>query len=183
MGYVKYLIFRINNRKYAIELNHVSGTEQNYSVIPFPDAPFGIQGLINLRGKLIPVYSLRQRFGMNPEITDSGRSVLIARTSGIMIAYEADGVECIEEVDEDKVKNMPEMASNDDTSFMNKVLNINNQIIVVIDVNKVLSPEDVEILERMIEERIEADRKAEEEKKSAELAAKEDEIPQESVEE
>ena len=176
MSYVKYLIFRIENRKYAIELNHVNGTEQNYSVIPFPDAPFGIEGLINLRGKLIPVYSLRRRFGLNPKITDPGKSALIARTSGIMIAYEVDSVEFIEELNSDDIKTMPKMASNDETAFMNKVLNVKNQIIVVVDVNQVLSSEAIEQLEKMIEERTEADRRAEEERKAAELAAKEKEL-------
>jgi len=54
------------------------------------------------------------------------------------------------------------------------VLNIKNEIIVVVDVNKVLSQEDIESLERMLEERSEADRKAEEERKAAELKAKEE---------
>lgn len=178
MRYVKYLIFRIENRKYAIELNHVNGTEQNYSVIPFPDAPFGIRGLINLRGKLIPVYSLRQRFGMDPKITDPGKSALIARTSGIMIAYEVDSVEFIEELEADDVKEMPKMASNDETTFMNKIINVKNQIVIVVDVNKVLSPEAIEQLEKMIEERTAADKKAEEERKAAERAAKEAEAAQ-----
>lgn len=174
MSYVKYLIFKIENRKYAIDLVHVNGTEQNYSISPIPDAPFGVSGVINLRGKLIPVYSLRQRFGLDPEITDPGKSALIARTSGIMVAYEVDNVEFIEELDDSTIKEMPRMASNDDTAFMNKVLNIKNEIIVVVDVNKVLSQEDIESLERMLEERSEADKKAEEERKAAELKAKEE---------
>ena len=180
MSYVKYLIFKIENRKYAIELNHVNGTEQNYSIIPIPDAPEGIQGLINLRGKLIPVYSLRQRFGLDPRITNPGKSALIARTSGIMIAYEVDAVDFIEELETDEVQTMPKMASNEETAFMNKVLNIRNQIIVVIDVNKVLSTDAIEALERLIEERTEADKRAEEERKAAELAAKEAELAKET---
>lgn len=173
MRYVKYLIFKIGDRKYAIDLVHVNGTEQHYSIIPIPDAPEGIQGLINLRGKLVPVYSLRQRFGMNPRIDNPGKSALIARTSGIMIAYEVDQVDFIEEVEADTVKEMPKMASNDETAFMNKVLQVGKDIIVVIDVNQVLSAEAIETLERMIEERTEAERKEEEAKRKAELAAKE----------
>ena len=174
--YVKYLVFRIEDRKYAIELNHVNGTEQNYSIIPFPDAPFGVQGIINLRGKLVPVYSLRQRFGMDTNITNPGKSALIARTSGIMIAYEVDCVEFIEEVDSTEIREMPKMASNDETAFMNKILHVKNQIVVVVDVNKVLSAEAIEQLEKMIEERTAADKKAEEEKRAAELVAKEAEM-------
>lgn len=180
MRYVKYLIFKIENRKYAIELNHVNGTEQKYSINPIPDAPEGIQGLINLRGTLVPVYSLRKRFGLNPDITDPGKSVLIARTSGIMIAYEVDAIDFIEELEADEIQPMPKMASNDETAFMNKVLNIKNQIIVVIDVNKVLSAEEIEALERLIEERTQADKKAEEERRAAELAAKEAELAKET---
>ncbi len=174
MGYVKYLVFRIDDRKYAINLIHVNGTEQQYSVSPIPDAPFGITGMINLRGELVPVYSLRMRFGRSSEITSPEKSALIARTSGIMIAYEVDNVESIEEVDESCVKEMPIMASNEETVFMNKVVQIKNQIIVVIDVNKILSDDAIESLERLIKQQADAEKKALEEKRAAELAAKEE---------
>lgn len=176
MGYVQYLIFKIENRKYAIELAYVNGTEQSYSVSPIPDAPFGIDGLINLRGKLVPVYSLRQRFGMDSVITNPAKSAIIAKTSRITMAYEVDEVEFIEQVNEDDIKEMPHIAGNEETSFMDKVLHIKNEIIVVVDVNKVLSADIIETLERMLEERSEAEKKAEEGRRAAELAEKEKEL-------
>ena len=176
MGYTQFLIFKIDNRKYAIELGYVNGTEQSYSISPIPDAPAGVDGLINLRGKLVPVYSLRQRFGMDSVITNPAKSAIIARTSRITMAYEVDEVQFIEEVNEDDIKEMPHIAGNEETSFMDKVLRIKNEIIVVVDVNKVLADEVIKTLERMLEERTEAEKKAEEEKRAAELAAKEKEL-------
>lgn len=179
MAYVKFLIFNIGNRKYAIDLVHINGTEQGYNIIPFPDAPECVEGLINLRGKPVPVYSLRERFGLDKKIDDPGKSVLLARTSGIMIAYEVDSVDCIHEMDNKDIKEMPRMASNDETLFLNRVIQIGKDIVVVVDVNKVLSNEAIEKIEQLIEERTEAERKAEEERKAAELAAKEAEFAKE----
>ena len=174
MGYVKYLVFRIDDRNYAVDLVHVNGTEQEYDVRPIPEAPFGITGVINLRGKLVPIYSLRKRFGKDPQPADYGNRALVARTSGMLIAYEVDSVESIEEVNEADIRKMPQLASNGETSFMDKVIQVDNKIIVVIDVNKVLSDEAIESLERLIEQNAEADRKALEEERAAEIAAKEE---------
>ncbi len=174
MGYARFLVFRIDDRKYAVNLVHVNGTEQEYSVSPLPEAPFGITGVINLRGDLVPVYSLRKRFGKSEGVLESGKTALIARTSGIMIAYEVDNVESIEELDEAEIRGMPQVASNAETSFMNKVIQVNNEIIVVIDVNQVLSNEAIEALERIIKNHVEAEKKALEEQRAAELLAKEE---------
>ncbi|MBE5924643.1 MAG: chemotaxis protein CheW [Lachnospiraceae bacterium] len=155
MAYVKYLIFNIADRKYAMELVHVNGTEQNYSVIPIPDAPDNITGVVNLRGKIIPVYSLRGRFGLPTRIDNVNKSLMIVRSSSIMIGYEVDEVVNIEEIDTSDVNSMPQIATfgGSDAVFMNKVLRVGQGIVVVVDVNLVIPDEDIERLERLIEER------------------------------
>ena len=64
----KYIIFQLGEEKYGMNLSYVNGIEQEYHIIPVPNAPEGIKGIINLRGLVIPVYSLRQRFGMDARV-------------------------------------------------------------------------------------------------------------------
>lgn len=148
----KFVVFQLEDQKYGMSLMRVNGIEQDYHIIPVPNAPEGISGIINLRGAVIPVYSLRERFGMNPHIDNPEKSLLVTNSHGILLAYEVDCVEEIEEVPNSKISLMPSVASNEDTAFMEQVLQIGNEIIITINVDKVLSEDVRQMVDQIVEE-------------------------------
>lgn len=148
----KFVVFQLEDQKYGMSLMRVNGIEQDYHIIPVPNAPEGISGIINLRGAVIPVYSLRERFGMNPHIDNPEKSLLVTNSHGILLAYEVDCVEEIEEVPDSKISLMPSVASNEDTAFMEQVLQIGNEIIITINVDKVLSEDVRQMVDQIVEE-------------------------------
>ena len=148
----KFVVFQLEDQKYGMSLMRVNGIEQDYHIIPVPNAPEGISGIINLRGAVIPVYSLRERFGMGPHIDNPEKSLLVTNSHGILLAYEVDCVEEIEEVPNSKISLMPSVASNEDTAFMEQVLQIGNEIIITINVDKVLSEDVRQMVDQIVEE-------------------------------
>lgn len=148
----KFVVFQLEDQKYGMSLMRVNGIEQDYHIIPVPNAPEGISGIINLRGAVIPVYSLRERFGMDPHIDNPEKSLLVTNSHGILLAYEVDCVEEIEEVPDSKISLMPSVASNEDTAFMEQVLQIGNEIIITINVDKVLSEGVRQMVDQIVEE-------------------------------
>lgn len=152
MEELKYVVFQLGEQKYGMNLKYINGIEQMYQIIPVPNAPTGVIGIINLRGDVIPVYSLRERFGMNRRITNPDKSLLVTRSSDTILAYEVDAVIEIEEVLRDKINDMPRVASNEETSFMEEVLHIGNEIVIAINADKVLSEDAKTMVSQMIEE-------------------------------
>lgn len=148
----KYIIFQLGEEKYGMNLSYVNGIEQDYHIIPVPNAPEGIKGIINLRGLVIPVYSLRQRFGMDARVDNLAKSMLITMCSDIMVGYEVDAVLGIEEMAPEDINKMPFIASNEETSFMDQVLYVKNEIVIAINVSKVLSEEMEEALTSIVDE-------------------------------
>lgn len=148
----KFVVFQLEDQKYGMSLMRVNGIEQDYHIIPVPNAPEGISGIINLRGAVIPVYSLREHFGMDPHIDNPEKSLLVTNSHGILLAYEVDCVEEIEEVPDSKISLMPSVASNEDTAFMEQVLQIGNEIIITINVDKVLSEDVRQMVDQIVEE-------------------------------
>lgn len=147
----KYVVFQLGDQRYAINLMFVNGIEQDYQIIPVPNAPEGIIGIINLRGVVIPVYSLRVRFGMSQRIDNPSKSLLVVNCFGDYIAYEVDCVEGIEEMDPMRINRMPSMASNDETAFMEEVLRIGDDIVIAISVDEVISEDVQKKLNHIIE--------------------------------
>lgn len=148
----KYIIFQLGEYKYGMNLMFINGIEQGYHIIPVPNAPAGVKGIINLRGEVIPVYSLRERFGMEQQIDNPEKSLLITNSSGTPLAYEVDEVVSIEEMQPGKINRMPSIASNDETAFMEEVLHVGDDIIIAISVDEVLSEETRDALNQMIED-------------------------------
>ena len=152
MEELKYIVFQLGDEKYGMNLAYVNGIEQEYHIIPVPNAPEGIRGIINLRGAVIPVYSLRERFGMDSHIDNSEKSLLITSSSNTPLAYEVDAVVGIEEMASQNVNRMPMVASSKETLFMEQVLHIKKEIVIAINVNKILSDEMAKSLNQIVEE-------------------------------
>lgn len=153
MEEMKYIVFRLGKEKYGMNISCINGIEQEYEIVPVPNAPESISGIINLRGNVIPVYSLKDRFGMDPKVDSATKSLLVTNSSGTTLAYEIDEVIGIELMEESNVVQMPFVASNDQTAFMKKVLHVGKDIVIVIDVDCVLSEEvRVGLLEMIAEQ-------------------------------
>lgn len=152
MEELKFIVFRLGEQKYGMNLMYVNGIEEDYNIIPVPNAPQGIKGIINLRGSVIPVYSLRERFGMESRVSNPAKSLLVTKSADMVVAYEVDAVIGIEEMTAANVNEMPRVASNEETAFMEQVLHIGQDIVIAINVNKVLSEEMTEALNQMVEE-------------------------------
>lgn len=148
----KYVVFRLGEQKYGMSLKHINGIEQGYHIIPVPNAPEGIKGIINLRGLVIPVYSLFEQFGMKGAVEGEDRSLLITMSSGTSLAYEVDEVITIEEIAEDNLNKMPKMASNDENAYLDRVLHIGKDIVIAINVEKILSEDMKKQVDDFIEE-------------------------------
>lgn len=151
MEELKYVVFQLGEQKYGMSLMRISGIEKDYHIIPVPNGPEGISGIINLRGSVVPVYSLRERFGMDKRIDNPEKSLLVTYSSGTILAYEVDAVEEIEEMAAENIKPMPSVASSDETAFMDQVLHVGNDIVIVINVDKVLSEETQNMVNQLIE--------------------------------
>lgn len=148
----KFVVFRIGEQKYGMNLKYIKGIEQDYQVISVPNAPEAIKGIINLRGEVIPVYSLRMRFGMDGRIDNQGKSLLVTMSSGTLLAYEVDEVVVIAEMKQEDINDMPSVASNDENAFMENVLHVDGDIVIAFNVDKILSEDTKKIVERMIDD-------------------------------
>jgi len=152
MEEMKYIIFRVGQEKYGMNISCVNGIEQEYRIVPVPNAPESISGIINLRGNVIPVYSLADRFGFGMTEKTPTSSLLVTNSSGTTLAYEIDEVIGIELMEEDHIVEMPFVASNKETNFMKKVLHVGQDIVIVIDVDSVLSEEVRDSILKMVDE-------------------------------
>ena len=147
-----HVVFRLGNEKYSMNIAYVKAIEEQYSIIPLPDAPENVKGMINLRGEIIPVYSLRSRFHMEEIEKTRDTQLLIAMADNIQIAFEVDQVIGIETIEEENRREIPVVIRGESTGYIGGILNIRDQIVVEISVANIMSESEWADIEQLMRE-------------------------------
>lgn len=150
MAETRYILFLLNEQKYAMQLTKISGIEEVYNVVPIPVGVQYIKGIIHLRNTVIPIYNLKAKFGIADDIVSSTRQLLVAETHDMYIAFEVDRVIGIMDIPETDIKEMPPVVKNDDTGCLENVLKIasgsggNSDIVISVNIDKLMSDSEFE---------------------------------------
>lgn len=149
---VKHIIFNLNDEKYGMDIMRVNAIQKYQDVVRIPNAPRFILGIINLRGEVIPVYSLRKKFGL-PEATDKSQlQLIITRSEDVSVAFEVDSINEIVEIDYSNVFRTPKIIIGDETQYIKNIANVNKSIIIILDVDNILSKKEKRDITNMVDE-------------------------------
>lgn len=144
------VVFNIGSEKYGVYIGDVRGIERMQEISRIPNASRHIKGIINLRGDVIPVFSIRSKFGLE-EIEPTPETRLIVVQSGdFLLALEVDSVEEIQNVDVEMVHDAPIIIKNEETEYVKKVVSVNGKLIIVIDPINVLLPSEREAIKDLL---------------------------------
>lgn len=149
-NYVKPVVFRLGNEMYGVDINLVQSIEKNLNVVPVPNSQAYIKGIVNMRSEVIPVYSLTKKFGKAQESV--AESMIIIGAAGLKLALEVDEVLEINDIDESHIVDMPSMLVKEDTQYLDRVANVNGKLIVLLDVEHLLTDEEAEGVRKIAEE-------------------------------
>lgn len=133
-----YFVFTIQDRSYAIRLSAVEKVVRAAELIFLPDKPEGILGLINLRGKSIPVVNIRRYFRLPDREIELEDRIVICRTHTHMAAFMADAVEGVVIFTPDRLdaadQIFPEMEQH-----ISGVGRIKEKSVIICDIRRLLS--------------------------------------------
>lgn len=146
----KPVVFRLDKELYGLDINRVQGIEKEQEVVRVPNTAAYIKGIMNLRGDVIPVYSLRKKFGMPEAATDDVQYVIV-HTGDTLLALEVDIVDEIHNVSEQDIHVVPSIVTNVDTRYFDRVLKTEKGLIITINIDKLLSDEELSQIQQMKE--------------------------------
>ena len=149
-NYVKPVVFLLGKEMYGVDINLVQSIEKDLNVVPVPNSQSYIKGIVNMRNEVIPVYSLARKFGKEQEAT--AESTIIISSGGLKLALEVDEVLEINDIDESHILPMPSMLVKADTQYLDRVANVDGKLILLLDVEKLLSDDEAEDVKKITEE-------------------------------
>jgi len=134
-----YVFFLLSGETYAVSIEYVQEIIKPKEITEIPHTPEFLRGVVNLRGKIVPVIDLRRRFGLpGNEITKSTR-IVVVRSQEQVIGLLVDSVMSVQPIHEKKIEAVPDMLSGPvDSDFFDGVANLDGVIVILIDLKKAL---------------------------------------------
>lgn len=146
----KYLTFRLGDEEYGLEILKVQEIIQLQSITRIPRTPNCVRGVINLRGKVIPVVDLRAKFGLGAaEDTERTCIIVVQIHSGeslLVIGILIDEVREVLDIRAESIEEAPDFGSSVDTEFILGMGKVNGAVKILLDIDKVLTSDDLQSL-------------------------------------
>lgn len=143
----KYLTFRLMDELYGISVGAILQIIAIPQITPIPKTPAFVKGVINLRGKIIPVIDLRLRFELEQTSYDERTSIIIIRTnvneSEIYIGIIVDTVLEVLDIDNGQIEEKPSFGVKLDTDYILGMAKVKSKVVTLLDIENVLTREEL----------------------------------------
>jgi purine-binding chemotaxis protein CheW len=108
-----------------------------------PRTPAFVEGVINLRGSIIPIVDIRGKFGLEKKEHDMNTAIIINEVGDVNIGFIVDRVEDVLTFDEKDLREPPKFGSHIDTSYIQSVAEVGSSVILVLDMEKVFEDDEL----------------------------------------
>ena len=146
----QWVTFYLENEKYCIQVMQVQEVLRITDIAPVPGASDYVMGIINLRGNVVTVIDSRKRFRLPEKASDdSTRIVIIETNSEQVVGILVDSVAEVAELRASEIESAPNLGNEDSSRFIQGVCNKDNELLILVDVEKLLTDEEWEEVNSM----------------------------------
>lgn len=137
--------FILNNELFGIEVDSIQEIIKSQNVTSVPGAPSFIEGILNLRGMIVPVINLRKRFSIETE-EDLLQKIIVVNIKGFITGIMVDDVKEVKNIENKELKMTKSVVAGIDAEYLKGILTFeNNELITLIDLEKILNSDELEI--------------------------------------
>ncbi len=142
MALQQLVIFKIADETFGIGITDIFQIINPQEIFKVPNTPPFIEGLLNLRGKVLTVFNLRKRFNMPDKENDDSTKILIVNSNDMLLGFIVDSVSEIVKVPDEDIEPAPETLTSFDKRFLSGVAKLGEKLILMLNLEKVLTPDE-----------------------------------------
>ncbi len=131
--------FEIGDEEFGVEILKVQEINRMLEVTRVPNAPEYVDGVINLRGKVIPIIDLRRRFGMARKEHDKNTRIVVVELSGKVVGFVVDAVSEVLRIPRSVTEAPPSLVAGIDAEYITAVGKLEDRLLILLDLEKVLA--------------------------------------------
>jgi purine-binding chemotaxis protein CheW len=137
--------FRIGDEHYAIAITKIQEIILMKPITRLPQAAESVEGLINLRGNIIPVVNLRKRFGLAAREFDDETRTVVGYTHGKTVGYVVDEVTQVMRVAADQIQSVPVSVSGPARRFISGIAQVEDRLLIILEIDRLFAPDELEL--------------------------------------
>jgi purine-binding chemotaxis protein CheW len=138
--------FVVENEEFGVDILKVQEIIRTVEITRVPKSPDFVEGVINLRGKIVPVIDLRRRFGIDKKAHDNETRIIVVELPDKVVGFLVDKVKEVIRVEKSIIEAPPELTTNVDTNYITGVAKLQDRLLILLDLDRVLSNEEQEHL-------------------------------------
>lgn len=139
-----YLTFTVGNENYAIQIFSVTEIVGIQKITEVPDMPAYIKGVINLRGKVIPIMDVRIRFNLPEREYDDKTCIIVVNVNETTIGLAVDMVSEVTSIPASHIEAPPQVSDGNRQRYIHGLGKIGEEVNIILDVGKLVSTSDME---------------------------------------
>ncbi|MBZ4646194.1 MAG: chemotaxis protein CheW [Clostridia bacterium] len=149
MASTQLVIFKLESEEFGVDIMKVREIIKPVQIVKIPNTPEFIEGIINLRGKVHPIFSLRKKFKFVDKPFDDDTKIVIVNVNDSNVGFIVDEVSEIVRIDNDQIEAAPRLVTGVNRKYISGVGKIEDRMIILLDLDLVLSVSEQEELRAM----------------------------------
>ncbi len=141
--------FNIGDEEFGVDILNIQGINRMVEVTQVPNAPDFVEGIINLRGQVIPLISLRKRLMMDEIEKDKHTRFIVVEMGEKIIGFIVDKVNEVLRINKSVTEPPPPMIGGVDSEYLTAVAKLEDRLIILLDLNKIVSEKEKEQIANM----------------------------------
>ncbi|MCW5828860.1 MAG: chemotaxis protein CheW [Deltaproteobacteria bacterium] len=143
---VKFVTFALGKEKFAVPVLRVKEIIAKYEVAPLPKTPQFVEGIISLRGDIIPVVDLRKRFDLPVQGRTDDTRLIVLEMDDFFVGIEVDMVFEVIKINADHIEPPPALVAGLEADFLEGVCEIASRLITILNLDRIFSPQEKDVL-------------------------------------
>ena len=141
----QYVVFSINDQVFGIEIFKIKEVLSYRTITPLPRSTDFIKGIINLRGAIIPVFDLREKFSLSPQEYSPYHVIMVVEIAGRVMGIIVDEVSDVVDIYPQELQATENLPPNISKEYLKGVGKKDDELIILLDIDHLLSQKEIEL--------------------------------------
>ena len=144
---IQLVSFRLGQEEFGVDILKVQEINRMVEITKVPQAPYYCEGVINLRGKVIPVIDLRKKFEMEVREHDKNTRIVVCDVDGNVTGMIVDAVEEVLRIPQSTIEEAPKVVTTVNSEYINGVAKLDERLLIFLDISRITGEVNREVSE------------------------------------
>ena len=140
--------FKLEDEEFGVDILKVQEINKMMNITKIPNAPFFIEGVINLRGKIIPIIDLRKKLGFQSKEYDKATRIIVIELDGLVIGFVVDSVSEVLRIPSSTIEQPPSIIGGVESEYIEGVGKLDDRLLILLELKRIFAAADRKEIEK-----------------------------------